>query len=166
MRSEINFCQRCGYKLSEKKIEGKNRPWCPNCNHTVFLDPKIAAVVLVSANGNLVLVKRNIEPALGRWSFPSGYVDRGERVEEAAIREVKEETGLDVALDGFVGLYSTTGSPVVLATYFAHVIDGSLEAGCEVQEVSLFPPHDLPTLPFHHDRQILEDWKTLTNNVM
>ena len=161
MSENVNFCQRCGHSLAEKKIEGKVRPYCPGCGHIVFLDPKIAAVVLVSMDEKLVLVQRDIEPALGRWAFPSGYIDRGEVVEDGAKREVMEETGLAVQLDGFVGLYSTTGSPVVLAVYSAHPVGGSLEAGQEVQQVGLFSPDQLPPLPFPNDYQILQDWKSL-----
>ena len=68
----------------------------------VFHDPKLAAAVLVTVDGKLVMVRRGVEPAVGRWAFPSGYVDQGEAVEDAAVREVKEETGLDVLISAFV----------------------------------------------------------------
>ncbi len=155
----MNFCQRCGHALAEKAIGGSTRRHCPACGQVVFLDPKLAAVVLVEARGKLVLVKRAIEPALGRWSFPSGYVDRGEAVEDAARREVKEETGLDVELTDFVGLYSGTGETVALAVYTAKVVGGTLSPGSEVQKADLFHPDDLPPLPFPHDDQILQDWR-------
>ena len=127
----------------------------------VFLDPKIAAVVLVSWDGKLVMVRRATEPAIGKWSFPSGYVDRGEVVEDGAAREVREETGLEVRLTGFVGLYSRRDNPVVLAVYAAEVVGGTLKPGSEVQEVALFAPDKLPTLPFPHDDEILRDWSGL-----
>ena len=165
MAEQINFCQRCGHRLGRKEVADKVRPWCPSCGYVVFLDPEGAAVVLVSNDGNLVLVRRGIEPAMGRWSFPSGYVDRGEIVEDAAVREVKEETGLDVDLDAFVGLYSRQDSLVVLAVYSAHVVGGSLEAGTEVQEVRLFSLDELPPLPFPHDHQILQDWQALSSDL-
>ena len=155
------FCRRCGHALAERDVEGKRRRYCPGCGYVAFLDPKLAAVVLATKDGELVLVRRDIEPAIGKWSLPSGYVDRGEAVEDAAVREVKEETGLDIRLSGFVGLYSRTGSPVVLAAYAAEVVGGAMEAGPEVQETALFPPDRLPALPFPHDDQILDDWRAL-----
>ena len=161
MLSDVNFCQCCGHRLSEKEIENTVRPYCPGCGYIVYLDPKIAAVVLVSMNGKLVLMRRGVEPAIGHWSFPGGYVDRGEVVEDAAIREVREETGLDVQLDGLVGLYSKRDSPVVLAVYSASVIGGSLQPGIEAQEVGWFSPEELPPLPFPHDYQILEAWQAV-----
>lgn len=155
----INYCQRCGARLGLRKVEGKERPVCPRCGQVVFLDPKVAAVVLISLDGKLVLVRRGIEPALGRWSFPSGYVDRGERVEDAAVREVLEETGLEVEVNRLVGLYSSRGSAVILAVYSARVVGGRLRPGSEVQEVGLFDLDDLPPLPFPHDYRILRDWR-------
>ena len=88
MPGDINFCQRCGKELSETQIEGRTRPHCPACGYVVYLDPKVAAAVLVQEDGKLLLVKRGVEPAMGEWAFPSGYVDRGEVVEDAARREV------------------------------------------------------------------------------
>jgi ADP-ribose pyrophosphatase YjhB (NUDIX family) len=127
----------------------------------LFFDPKVAAVVLVSADDKLVLVRRGIEPAIGRWSFPAGYVDRGESVEDAAVREVGEETGLDIQLTSLIGLYSGRGSPVVLAVYSAQVVGGALAPGGDARETALFHPDDLPSLPFPHDDQILDDWRGL-----
>ena len=164
MSEEITFCQRCGHRLAQKQVEGKTRPYCPACGFVVYVDPKVAALVLVSTDGKLVLVKRGVQPALGRWSFPSGYVDRGEAVEDAAVREVKEETGLDVRLMELVGLYSQTDSPVVLAVFSAEVTGGELCAGSDIREVRLFSPDRLPSLPFPHDEQIVSDWRALRQN--
>ena len=161
MQGDINFCQRCGHLLSEKRIEDIPRPYCASCGFIVFLDPTVAALVLASSGDKLVLVRRAIRPEIGRWSFPSGFVNRGEGVEEAAVREVKEETGLEVRLDGLVGVYSSRDDPIVLAVYAATAIGGTLHPGHEALEVGLFPPSGLPALPFPHDNRILEDWRSM-----
>ena len=158
MPGEFNFCQRCGEGLEERLIEGMLRPHCPACQYVVFLDPKVAAVALVVDGDGLVMVKRGVEPQYGKWAFPSGYVDRGEVVEAAAVREVKEETGLDVGLDGLVGVYSLEGSPVVLVVYSAHIIGGEVAVGHDALAVQTFRLDDLPPMPFPHDEQILKDW--------
>ena len=164
MTGDFNYCQRCGHELSEKEIEGRNRHYCPDCGFIVFLDPKVVAVVLLEMDDKLVMVRRGVEPEMGRWAFPSGYVDRGEVVEEAAKREVKEETGLEVEIDNFVGLYSLTGNIVILAVYSAHVVGGIPKAGHDAEDVSLFALDDLPPLPFPHDEQILKDWQALKSS--
>ena len=163
MAGEFNFCQRCGESLGEKVIENIVRPHCPACGYVVFLDPKVAAVALVIDGDGLVMVKRGVEPEYGRWAFPSGYVDRGEVVEAAAIREVKEETGLDVELDRLIGVYSLEDSPVVLVVYLAHITGGKVEVGHDALAVRTFAVEDLPALPFPHDEQIMRDWKAASD---
>ena len=159
MPGDFNFCQRCGGGLEEKHIDGRMRHHCPACGWVVFLDPKVAAVALVTDGDGLVMVKRGVEPEYGKWAFPSGYVDRGEVVEAAAVREVKEETGLDVALDALVGVYSLEGNPVVLAVYSAHIVGGAVSVGHDALDVRTFPLDGLPQLPFPHDEQMLRDWQ-------
>lgn len=114
---------------------------------------------MVVVEGKLVLVRRGIEPAIGKWSFPSGYVDRGEIVEAAVEREVLEETGLRVKANWLVGLYSQSGNAVVLAVYDATVVGGDLRAGPEALEVGGFDPGHLPELAFAHDDGIVADWQ-------
>ena len=164
MPNDINFCQRCGEPLSKKRIDGRMRPVCPACGFIVFLDPKVAVVILNADADGLLMVKRGVEPHLGKWAFPSGYVDRGEVVEHAAIREMKEETGLDVALDALIGVYSLQDSPVILIVYAAHAIGGALAPGHDAQDAKRIPLDALPPLPFPHDAQILADWQTALNN--
>jgi len=158
LRGDANYCQRCATELVDKQIEGKTRGYCPSCGFVAYLDPKVAAAVLVSDGDRLVMVKRGVEPQMGRWAFPSGYVDRGEVVEHAAIREVKEETGLDIELDEFVGLYSSEGNPVILAVFSAHPTGGQMQAGHDALETEWFATNNLSDLPFPHDQKILIDW--------
>ena len=161
MPGEFNFCQRCGESLGEKVVENIVRPHCPACGYVVFLDPKVAAAALVVEDDGLVMVKRGVEPEYGKWAFPSGYVDRGEVVEAAAMREVKEETGLDVELDRLIGVYSLEGSPVVLVVYSAHTSRWRRSVGRATTRLRsrTFAVDELPALPFPHDEQILKDWK-------
>lgn len=156
-----NFCQRCAAPLSRKPIDGRRRSYCPACGFIVFLDPKVAVVILAMLDNGIVMVKRGVEPHLGRWAFPSGFVDRGEVVERAAIREMKEETGLDVALDALIGVYSQEANPVVLIVYAARITGGSLTPGHDAEDARAFPLTALPPLPFPHDARILADWQAL-----
>lgn len=154
------FCPRCAHRLERRDVEGHVRPVCPACDLVYYVDPKLAVAVVVPHGDGLLLGRRAIDPGRGRWSFPSGYVDRGEVLEEAAVREVKEETGLDVRLLGLVGLYSDRGRPVVLAVYAAEVVGGQPEPGPEVLELGTFRPDALPDMAFSHDDVIVADWQT------
>jgi ADP-ribose pyrophosphatase YjhB (NUDIX family) len=115
--------------------------------------------VIIARSTGLLLNRRAIDPGKGRWSFPSGYVDLGESTASAAIREVKEETGFDVRLDGLVGVYSTSSRPVVFVVYAGEVIGGAPAPCDEVEEVGLFEADALPCLAFEHDHQIVRDWQ-------
>jgi ADP-ribose pyrophosphatase YjhB (NUDIX family) len=161
---DVIFCPRCGSKLGQLLHEGKSRPHCHCCGQTVFLDPKVAAVVVTTVQDQFVMVKRGVEPAMGQWAFPSGYVDRGESVEDAAVREVEEETGLIVEVTDLLGVYSNRGQRVVLVAYAAKVLGGSMRAGHDAREVGLFGRDDLPDLPFPNDNAILRDWLALNGS--
>ena len=158
LSDEIKFCYRCGSPLGSEGVHGRTRPVCPSCGLIVFVDPKVVVAVLIAVDSRLVLIRRAIEPGIGLWSFPSGYVDRGEPLESAAAREVKEESGLDVELTGLVGLYSGDDDPVVLAVYTGEVRGGELSAGDETDDVGLFDPDALPELAFPRDHGIIRDW--------
>jgi 8-oxo-dGTP diphosphatase len=155
----MRFCAECGAALTERITGGKARPACPACGRVYFEDPKLAVCVLIERGGQLLLGRRG--PATrepGKWSFPAGFVDRGERVEDAAAREAREETGLDVRIEGLLGLYSAAGEPVVLAAYAATEIGGALSADDDLTELAFFALDELPPPAFPHDRQIVADW--------
>lgn len=137
---------------------GRTRQVCGNCGHVHFEDPKVAVGVVVEQDGMIVLGRRNHEPNIGRWSFPSGYLDAGELPEEAAVREVEEETGLKVAIERLLGVYATAGERTIFIAYAGLVIGGEMEAGEECLEVRAFRPEDLPELAFPHDAAIIEAW--------
>jgi ADP-ribose pyrophosphatase YjhB (NUDIX family) len=158
------FCPSCAGRLQPSDVEGHERPVCESCQFVYYLDPKIAVAVIVPHGEGIVLGRRAIDPGKGKWSFPSGYVDRGEVVEEAAVREVFEEIGLRVAIDDLVGLYSSRGETVVLVVYSASVQGGILAPGPEMTELGIFVPTDLPQMAFPHDRRIVHDWSVLSGS--
>lgn len=160
MMEEATFCPRCSARLEMKEVNGAQRPRCPECGRVIYYDPKLAATVVVERDDRVLMVRRAIQPGIGLWSLPGGYVDRGEVVEKAAAREVLEETGLHVNITGLLGLFSEEGHPVVLAAFNAQEV-GEEEAkpGPEVSELGFFHLDDLPPLAFPRDPIILEAWK-------
>ena len=154
----MKFCAFCGGQLIERHVFGRVRLYCPACDRAVFEDPKLAVAVVIAIGGRILLQRRDIDPGRGAWTFPSGYVDRGEVVEAAAAREVREEVNLPVRIDHLLGLYSAAGNPVVLAVYAATPLSDEFTAGEEVSAVALFDPADLPPLAFPHDARIIADY--------
>src|SRR3990172_7949080 len=128
---EYSFCPKCGGVLKSKFIKPFEpaRMVCSGCEFVFFLDPKVAACCIVSLDQEVVLLKRAIEPGYGKWVFPGGYVDRGEEVQAAAVREAREETGLEVRLDRLINIYSYTGRTPVIVVYSATLLGGCL--GCD-----------------------------------
>ncbi len=153
------YCPRCAAPLKEKYIYNAVRPTCPQCNFILFLEPKLVAVVVIEREQTVLLAKRNMEPALGMWSFIGGYVDRGEKVEDAALREVKEETNLDVQLNELLGVYSEQGNTHVVIAYRASIkrddISHLTAQPDEVSELAFFPLDSMPALAFPADNYIL-----------
>jgi 8-oxo-dGTP diphosphatase len=137
---------------------GRERPACPDCGFIHYEDPKLVAVAVIPMDGRLVLGRRTMNPGIGLWAFPGGFVNRGESVQGALVREVREETNLEVSAEYLLGLYSEEDNPIVLAAYVARPVGGALGIGEEVSEVGLFEPTALPELAFAHDRTIMGEW--------
>lgn len=155
----MKYCPRCGTLLAVRPAFGRERQVCPACGFVHFYDPKVATCTIPELDGRIVLVRRAIEPGYGKWTFPGGYMDQGETVEEAALRETQEETGLDVALTGLLGVYSFRDSPVVVIVYRARVLGGALRVMPECLDARAFRPDEIPweELAFPSTRRALED---------
>ncbi len=144
------FCPRCGGPLERRLIKSTepHRLVCTKCAFVFYLDPKIAVGTIIrSASDRIVLVRRAIEPGYGKWVFPGGYVDRGEPLTVAALREAREECGLEIRLDGLVNIYSYPGRAPVIVVYAATAIGGTMAVDEECLETAEF---DKASLPWEH----------------
>jgi len=161
--STPRFCPHCGGRLAAKMIDERERLVCQECGFIFYINPKVAAGVLIEDAGRVVLVRRGIEPHIGCWTLPAGFTEYGETVEETAIRECREETGLEVELDNLLGVYSVNNDfygHLVLVLYSAHVVGGELMAGDDASEVGFFAPAELPAdIAFQAHRQALSEWR-------
>jgi 8-oxo-dGTP diphosphatase len=159
----FSFCPRCGGTLEQRQLKAgePSRPVCTRCEFVFYLDPKVAVGTIIKvAGGRLVLVRRAIEPGYGRWVFPGGYVDRGEPLTAAAVREAKEECGLDVRLDGLVNIYSYPKRAPIIVVYAATAIGGSLCVDEESLETAEFDVTAIPwdDLAFRSTHDALHDY--------
>ena len=159
MSPDSKYCTACAAVLEVRKVADSQRSVCPACGRVVYDDPKVAAICIVERDLKVLMVKRGNQPGIGLWSMPGGYVDRGEVVEEAATREVLEETGLAVEVERLIGLFSKRAHPVIVAAFAAREVGGTLKAGPEALDVGFFSLDDLPPLAFAGDLSILDGWK-------
>lgn len=160
----MEFCPKCTTKLEWRSTGDRQRPTCPACGFVFYLNPVVGAGALVEKDGRVVLVRRGIGPKAGYWSLPAGYVEADEMAEDAAVREMEEETGLQIEIDDLLGVYSFGSEPQtgVLILYSAHPVGGELRAGDDAQEVQTFDPSEIPPdeqIAFRTHLQALRDWR-------
>ena len=158
------FCPHCAGRLAPQMIDEKERLVCQECGFIFYLNPKVAAGVLIEDAGRVLLVRRGIEPHFGSWTLPAGFAEYGETIEETAIRECREETGLEIELDRLLGVHSVNSEfygHLILVLYSAHIVGGDMVAGDDASEAGFFAPDEPPRdLAFQAHRQALRDWWT------
>ncbi|MGH9331865.1 MAG: NUDIX hydrolase [Vicinamibacterales bacterium] len=180
---QYRFCPVCASALEKRLLKpgDPERLVCSACGFVFYLDPKVAVGTIIRIDASIplaagpstplgatapsdrvVLVRRAIEPGYGRWVFPGGYVDRGEPIEIAAVREAREESGLEVRLEGLVNLYSYAGRAPLIIVYAATAFGGTLCADDECSEARLFGMDEIPwdELAFRSTREALRDYFT------
>ena len=163
--SEVRYCPHCGHPVEEREAYGRIRPVCPACGYVHFRSPKLGVSILVERGDRILLVRRAIEPGLGQWSLPSGFMEWDEAPEVAAVRECAEETGLVVddlklvTVDHYADDYR---GPGLNLTYRARVAGGALEPADDAAAVRFFAPDGLPDLEdvaFYSHRRLLARWQ-------
>ncbi len=143
--------------------EGHRRVVCPSCGFTMYINPAPAAGILVQDGESVLLVQRRFEPFEGLWVMPSGFIEYDEDVRDTAVREVREETGLEVVIDSLHAVESCRDDPrgnTVLIIFRGHVVGGMLEAGDDAMDVGFFPLDELPEIAFACQRRILSKLTT------
>jgi len=133
---------------------------CSSCRFVFYQDPKVAACSVVELDHRIVLLQRGIDPQKGKWVVPGGFVDRGEGVGMAAVRETEEECGLKTRIKDLLGVYSYPGRPVIVVMFVAEVVSGDLIAADESAAVKLVSVEDIPwnELAFQSTVDALRDY--------
>lgn len=118
----------------------------------------VDAIILYE--GKLVVIRRGNEPYKGKLALPGGFVEKDETVEQAVVRETKEETGLDTKIVRLIGVYSDPGrdprGPTVSVCYRLEATGGPPRASSDAAAVELISPGEIPPLAFDHDRMIAD----------
>jgi ADP-ribose pyrophosphatase YjhB (NUDIX family) len=163
MASSLNFCSRCGTQLEFGAIDGEDRERlaCPSCGHIAYVNPRLVVTVFpITEAGQLVLIRRGIEPGKGWWAQPGGFLEVDETVNQAAIRETWEETGLLVEPGEIIGLYTRLEAAVVTIAFEARIVGGLATPTREATEIKAFAPEDIPWsgIAFSTTTWALRDW--------
>lgn len=157
----MRFCPLCAAALARAPVppDQREQAVCPGCKFVFYLNPKVVAGTIPEQDGRLLLTRRSINPGHGLWTFPGGFVDFGESVTDAAVRETLEETGLAVDLTGLLNVYSYPGAPVIIV-YTARVTGGTLTLCAENDRLEWTAPDEIPwdALAFDSTREALREW--------
>ncbi len=160
----MRHCPYCAHELARQNVDGRVRPVCPSCRTILYRDPKLAAAVLVESGGRLLLVRRGVGPRLGDWCLPSGFVEEDESPSAAAVRECREETGLEIEIGDLLDVISfddrTRRKKGALILYSAHPVGGRLTPGDDASDAALFAPEELPSnIAFDGHRRAIKAWQ-------
>ena len=157
---EKRFCSYCGEKLTNKSFQERNHRYCQTCDRIHYENPFPAVAALVPNQGKqLLLVKRAVEPAKGRWCLPGGFIEIDESIEEAVLRELKEETGIEGEIERLVDFFSQRSplyGALLIFGYRVTILGGELQAGDDAQEASFFDLDDLPPIAFLSHQRLIE----------
>lgn len=158
------YCPFCGKKFDLFFLKNNEPPrqTCNECGFIDYQDPKLIVNSIIKFNDKIVVLKRAKEPESDKWTFPGGYVDRGETIESAAIRETMEECGISIRIEYLTGLYSYPGKIKMVAIFVASYLSGELVAGDETLEVKLVSLENIPwdKLAFPSMVKALRDYRT------
>ncbi len=156
------YCHFCGKKLTEKYVEGRNRKYCTKCREPIYENPIPATCTIVADSRNrILLVKRSVEPKIGHWCLPGGFMELDETPEEAALRELKEETGITGKIEMLIGITANTHSmygTVLISGFLVRTFSGEPVAGDDASDVAYFNMDDMPVVAFQSHRMFIRTY--------
>lgn len=161
--NKLKYCPQCGKEMIFKLTDERERLFCPSCGYIIYRNPIPAANAIIVKNGKILLAKRKVEPRKGQWSLPGGFLEFEESPEQAAIRELFEETGLKIKLKDLitVGFSRTTRDRHVLIIFYsADIVKGRLKAGSDVLKLKYFDLNKLPkNMAFKTHADAIKEWR-------
>ncbi len=142
----MKFCSQCGSSVVLEIPEGDNLPRhvCHQCNTIHYINPKVVTGTLPVWQDKVLLCKRAIEPRLGKWTLPAGFMENSESLEQAATRESVEEANANIKIISLYTVFSLPHISQVYVMYRAELLDLNFSAGIESQEVKLFSEDEIP----------------------
>lgn len=163
LADNLKFCSRCGTPLTFGPLptEERDRLACDMCGFVAYVNPRLVVSTLpVTDAGELILIRRGIEPGYGAWAQPGGFLEIDETAQEGAVRETLEETGLIVEPTSIVGVYSRPKAAVAVICWEARVVGGEPRTSVESLEVRAFKRDAIPWphIAFQTTAWAVRDW--------
>jgi len=158
------YCPKCSREMVSREVDGHSRMICADdeCGYIFYQNPVPAAGVIVVESDAILLVKRAHPPRIGWWCIPAGFMEWEESPEQTAVRELAEETGLQIELSSLFGIYSGNDDPrtnALLVLYLGRKVGGTMQAADDALEVRFFSFDDLPgNIAFEAHVQALQDY--------
>lgn len=142
----IAHCQHCGTAVKHQvpADDNRERAICPSCGHIHYVNPINVVGTIPVWEDQVLLCRRNIEPRLGFWTLPAGFMELGETTEQGAIRETDEEAGARIELLGLYSLLNVVSAAQVHLFYRARLLDTRFNPGIETIEARLFTEAEIP----------------------
>ena len=158
-KKELKFCPYCAGRFIVQDVQGRQRLVCSACGEIYYQNPLPASTALVlNEHTQLLLGRRGVEPARGEWCLPGGFVEMGETMERAALRELEEETGLQGRVLSFLGCFSQESrlyGSIIIFGYSVKATGGALKAGDDLEELRYYDLDRLPPVAFDTHRKLI-----------
>ena len=162
------YCCYCGKVIDQKFIDGKNRDYCSSCGSIFYENPlPVASSIVVNDNKEVLLVKRKKDPYKDMWCLPIGFAESGEEVSEAALRELKEEAGIDGSIIRLIDvdtLYNYFYGSLAIVTYEVKQTGGEVTPGDDATDAKYFPITDIPKLAWISNEKAISIYIELYND--
>ena len=157
---QYKFCPLCKASLEKSSVDGRDRLMCKECGWVNYYNPVPAIACLVlNREEDLLLIKRNVEPAVGAWALPGGFIEIDETLQEAGSRELREETGLDGTAGRLIGAYMQEskmyGSVLVVGMEFI-IQDEDISTGDDAADARFFLREKMPPVPFTSHNKLIK----------